>query len=181
MAKRTVRKRANAEHPNILLFAIDSLLADHMSCYGYSRLTTPHMDRIASQGALFERTYSAHIPTTPGYSSMLTGRDCFGTEVVALRHQGPLTPKVKTLAEICRQAGYNTSCVGFQWNAGGRGFDKYLDFAGWGLLQYRFDQGPEPQRGDPAGDRLPLQGGQALVHDAPAHGPALALPAARAL
>ena len=132
MAKRTVNNRAKTEHPNILLIAIDSLLADHMSCYGYSRLTTPHMDRFASQGALFERTYSAHIPTTPGYSSMLTGCDCFGTEVVALRHQGPLTSKVKTLAEICRQAGYNTTCVGFQWNAGSRGFDKYLEFAGWG-------------------------------------------------
>lgn len=132
MAKRTVNKNASAEHPNILLLAIDSLLADHMSCYGYPRLTTPYMDRFASQGTLFERTYSAHIPTTPGYASMLTGRDCFGTGVVALRHQGPMTAKVKTLAEICREAGYNTTCVGFQWNAAGRGFDKYLEFAGWG-------------------------------------------------
>jgi arylsulfatase A-like enzyme len=128
MAKRT----HDTDRPNILLFAIDSLLADHMSCYGYGRLTTPHIDRFAAQGALFERTYSPHIPTTPAYSSMLTGRDCFGTEIVALRHKGPLTPKVKTLAEICRGVGYNTTCVGFQWNPGGRGFDKYLEFASWG-------------------------------------------------
>ena len=78
------------KHPNILLFAIDSILADHMSCYGYPRLTTPHLDKFATQGTLFEKTYSAHIPTTPAYSSMLTGRDCFGTEVVALRHKGDL-------------------------------------------------------------------------------------------
>ena len=78
---------AAPKKPNILLFAIDSILADHMSCYGYPRLTTPHIDRFAQQGTLFEKTYSAHIPTTPAYSSMLTGRDCFGTEVVAL--QGP--------------------------------------------------------------------------------------------
>jgi arylsulfatase A-like enzyme len=95
-------------------------------------LTTPHIDRFAQQGTLFERTYSAHIPTTPAYSSMLSGRDCFGTEVVALRHQGGLTPKVKTLAEICKKAGYNTTCVGFAWNPGSRGFDKYIDFSGWG-------------------------------------------------
>ncbi len=118
--------------PNILLFAIDSLLADHMSCYGYPRLTTPHLDKLATEGTLFEKTYSAHIPTTPAYSSMLTGRDCFGTEVVALRHQGPLTKKVKTLAEICRGAGYNTTCVGFGWNPASRGFDKYIEFSGWG-------------------------------------------------
>src|SRR4051812_5062628 len=96
--------------PNILLFAIDSILADHMSCYGYARLTTPHIDQFARGAMLFERTYSAHIPTTPAYSSMLTGRDCFGTQVVALRHQGGLTKNVKTLAEITRRAGYNTTC-----------------------------------------------------------------------
>ena len=129
MAKRTSTKPA---HPNILLLAVDSLLADHMSCYGYHRQTTPHIDRLASQGTLFERTYSAHIPTTPGYSSMLTGYDCFSTQVVALRHKGPLNPKIKTLPEICRQAGYNTSCVGFSWNPGSRGFEKYIDFSGWG-------------------------------------------------
>jgi len=120
------------KRPNILLFAIDSLLADHMSCYGYPRLTTPHMDKFAREGTLFEKTYSPHIPTTPAYSSMLTGRDCFGTQVVALRHKGKLTPKVQTLAEICRKNGYNTTCVGFGWNPASRGFDKYIEFPGWG-------------------------------------------------
>jgi arylsulfatase A-like enzyme len=128
MPKRTTEKK----RPNILLIAIDSLLADHMSCYGYKRLTTPHMDRFAAQGTLFEKTYSAHIPTTPAYSSLLTGRDCFGTEVVALRHQGGLTKKVKTLAEICRRAGYTSTCVGFKWNPASRGFDNYVEFEGWG-------------------------------------------------
>ncbi|MCC7193036.1 MAG: sulfatase [Phycisphaeraceae bacterium] len=125
-------KKRKASKPNILLLAIDSLLAPHMSCYGYHRQTTPHIDRFAQGGTLFEQLYSAHIPTTPAYSSMLTGRDCFGTEVVALRHKGGLTPKVKTLAEICREAGYMTTCVGFTGNPASRGFDKYLDYAGWG-------------------------------------------------
>ena len=129
------------KRPNILLFAIDSLLADHMSCYGYPRLTTPHLDQFATQGTLFERTYSPHIPTTPAYSSMLTGRDCFGTQVVALRHKGPLTKKVRTLAEICRGAGYNTTCVGFGWNPASRGFDKYIEFSGWGS----FAEGRSPK------------------------------------
>ena len=96
------RNSDGLKKPNIVLFAIDSILADHMSCYGYPRLTTPHIDKFAQGGTLFEKTYSAHIPTTPAYSSMLTGRDCFGTEVVALRHQGGLTKKVKTLPEILR-------------------------------------------------------------------------------
>ncbi len=118
--------------PNIVLLGIDSLRADHMSCYGYPRLTTPHIDRFAQGGALFERTYSPHIPTTSGYASMFTGMDCFGTQVVALRHKGPLRPEAKTLAEILQEAGYATTCVGFSGNPASRGFDTYLTFPGWG-------------------------------------------------
>ena len=87
---------------NLVLLGIDSLWADHMSCYGYDRLTTPNIDKFAKDSVLFEQTYSAHIPTTSAYASMLTGMDCFSTEVVALRHQGGLTKKVKTLPEILK-------------------------------------------------------------------------------
>lgn len=118
--------------PNILLIGVDSLRADHMSGYGYGRLTTPHLDRFAQEATLFENTYSPHIPTTSAYSSMLTGMDVFSTQVVALRHRGPLRPEVQTLPEILRDAGYDTSCVGFSGNPASRGFDKYLDFPGWG-------------------------------------------------
>lgn len=117
---------------NIVLFAIDSLWADHMSCYGYRRLTTPHIDKFAQSGVLFENTFSPHIPTTPAYASMLTGMDCFSTDVVALRHKGPLTEQVATLPEILREAGYQTTCVGFSGNPSSRGFDRYLDYDGWG-------------------------------------------------
>jgi arylsulfatase A-like enzyme len=123
---------ASGRKPNIVLLGVDSLRADHMSCYGYPRLTTPYIDRFAQSGTLFERTYSPHIPTTSAYSSMLTGRDCFGTQVVALRHKGPLRPEVKTLPEILSGAGYATSCVGFSGNPASRGFDKYLNYTGWG-------------------------------------------------
>jgi arylsulfatase A-like enzyme len=118
--------------PNIVLLGVDSLRADHMSCYGYPRLTTPHIDRFAQGGTRFERTFSPHIPTTSAYSSMLTGMDVFSTQVVALRHKGGLRPEVRTLPEILREAGYATTCVGFSGNAASRGFDKYLDFPGWG-------------------------------------------------
>ena len=105
-----------AKQPNILLFGIDSLLATHMSCYGYYRHTTPHIDRFAEGGTLFEKTYSAHIPTTSAYASMLTGMDTFGTQVVALRHKGGLRSEVTTLPEILREQGYETTCIGFSGN-----------------------------------------------------------------
>ena len=121
-----------AQHPNMLFIAVDSLLAAHMSSYGYHRQTTPHVDRFARQGTLFERTFSPHVPTTSGYSSMLTGKDCFGTDCVALRHKGGLIEEISTLAEVLRNNGYTTTCVGFTNNPASRGFEKYLEYTAWG-------------------------------------------------
>lgn len=120
------------KRPNVILFGVDSLRADRMSCYGYGRQTSPHLDRFAESGVLFEKNFSPHIPTTSAYAGMLTGRDCFGTQVVALRHRGPLRPEVPTLAEMLKKEGYSTSCVGFTGNPSSRGFDKYLDYPSWG-------------------------------------------------
>jgi arylsulfatase A-like enzyme len=125
-------KRRRQRPPNIVFLGIDSLRRDHMSGYGYHRLTTPHLDRFAQDGTLFENTFSAHIPTTSAYASMLTGLDVFTTQVVALRHKGGLRPEVSTLAEILKAEGYNTTCVGFTGNPSSRGFDTYLDYSGWG-------------------------------------------------
>ncbi len=122
---------AKSHRPNLILIGVDSLLSKHMSCYGYFRQTTPHIDRFAAEGVLFENTFCPHVPTTPGYGSMLTGRDCFGTNCVALRHQGPMAEDAPTLAEILGEAGYNTSCIGFTGNPASRGFQKYLNYGGW--------------------------------------------------
>ena len=116
---------------NLILFGIDSLRRDHMSLYGYDKLTTPHIDKFAQGGSVFNMI-SPSIPTTPAYTSMFTGMDVFGTDVVALRHKGPIGSHLKTLAEILGEAGYNTTCVGFSGNPASRGFQTYLDFAGWG-------------------------------------------------
>ncbi len=127
--------KAKNGKPNLLLIGVDSLLSTHMSAYGYPRLTTPHIDRFARDGVLFENTFCPHVPTTPGYGSMLTGRDCFGTNCVALRHQGPLWDRVKTLPEILAENGYNTTIVGFTGNPASRGFQNYINYSGWGASQ----------------------------------------------
>lgn len=121
-----------AKKPNLLFIGVDSLRRDRMSLYGYNRLTTPNIDKYMKDGIVFEKCFSPSIPTTPGYSSMFTGMDCFSTDVVALRHQGGMNLDIKTLAEVLGENGYNTTCVGFE-NAASRGFQKYLGYENsWG-------------------------------------------------
>lgn len=119
-------------NPNLILIGVDSLRADHMSLYGYNRLTTCHIDRFAKAGVVFENVFSPHIPTTPGYANMLTGMDCFGTGVVSLRHKGDIVEGAATLAEVLSENGYSTTCVGFKGNPASRGFDNYLEYKAWG-------------------------------------------------
>jgi len=120
------------DKPNIVHLGIDSLRADHMSLYGYSRLTTPHVDAFARGGAVFERAFCPYIPTTSGYASMLSGMDVISTQVVALRHKGEMRPGISTLPEILREHGYFSTSIGFSGNPASRGFDSYLSFPGWG-------------------------------------------------
>jgi arylsulfatase A-like enzyme len=115
---------------NLLLVAIDSLRADHMSCYGYPRLTTPHMDDMASKGVLFENAFSPYIPTTPGYTTMLTGMDVMTHQMVSLSPKGPIDPSIKLLPEILRRKGYKSACIGFD-TPFYRGFDSYETYKSW--------------------------------------------------
>lgn len=58
---------------NVLFITIDTLRADHMSCYGYHRKTTPNMDAFAAEGALFEIAPAQATSTGHSFASMMTG------------------------------------------------------------------------------------------------------------
>ncbi|MHC4214790.1 MAG: sulfatase, partial [Planctomycetota bacterium] len=67
------RGRSGKEIRNVLLISIDTCRADHLSCYGYPRKTTPNIDTIAEEGILFENVITPAPLTLPAHSSMLTG------------------------------------------------------------------------------------------------------------
>lgn len=59
--------------PGVLVLAVDGLRADHLSCLGYDRATTPELDDLAAGGVLFADTWSAAPLHIPAHAALLTG------------------------------------------------------------------------------------------------------------
>ncbi len=70
---RTRRARRADAPPNILMIGSDTLRADRLGAMGYRRALTPHLDRLAAQGALFSNCYVPCARTAPSLISLLTG------------------------------------------------------------------------------------------------------------
>jgi arylsulfatase A-like enzyme len=64
---------AGNDRPSVLVITVDALRADHLGIYGYSRPTSPTIDRLMSEGLLFERAWTPEPLTGPAMCSMLTG------------------------------------------------------------------------------------------------------------
>ncbi len=129
---RPIRPPAAPESPNILLVSIDSLRSDHLHCYGYPRQTSPTIDRLAAQGAIFTTVVAPTSWTLPSHLTMLTSLPPLRHGVVndGLR----LDEDALTLAEVLWRAGYSTAgfvsgpyldaSYGFS-----QGFDTYDDYS----------------------------------------------------
>jgi arylsulfatase len=72
-AERSADEPAAAGPRHLLLVTIDTLRADHMSIYGYSRATTPLFDERFANGLIYQRAYAAQANTPPSVASLLTG------------------------------------------------------------------------------------------------------------
>ena len=97
---------------NIILISLDTLRASRLSGYGYAKPTSPHLDRIAAEGVLFERCYAGDIPTEVAHTGVFTGKIglttgvvSHGSKLVRLRRSVPWMP-----ARLC-SAGFKTSAV----------------------------------------------------------------------
>ncbi|MCK6444784.1 MAG: sulfatase [Planctomycetes bacterium] len=103
---------ADAERPNVLFIAVDTLRADRLGCYGNARGLTPHIDRLAAAGVRFSDATS-HAPwTLPAFASLFTS--LYPTEHGAggnLLEFKALPASVPTLAERFHDAGYATAAI----------------------------------------------------------------------
>lgn len=127
---------------NVILISLDSLRQDHLGCYGYSRNTSPEIDRFRMDAVLFRKCIAQSVSTLTSHASLLTA-------LIPSHHQAyfsrtrALSPKIPTLASILKGSGYAT----VSFNDGGqlaplfglnRGFDLYEITAAMRPEEYSF-------------------------------------------
>lgn len=66
-------QNASLKRQNLVLVTIDTLRPDRLGCYGYRDIATPHLDRLAASGTLFENAVTDTPLTAPSHAGMFTG------------------------------------------------------------------------------------------------------------
>ncbi|MEM1296190.1 MAG: sulfatase-like hydrolase/transferase, partial [Verrucomicrobiota bacterium] len=122
--------QAHAAQPNILVIMADDLGAENLACYGNTIYATPHLDRMAEEGALFENAYASPV-CTPTRVMILTGLYPNRTGFLE-RLDSPSDPEntnrlpvhLETFGSVFKEAGYVTAIAG-KWHLGN--FQTYPD------------------------------------------------------
>jgi arylsulfatase A-like enzyme len=124
---------------NIVLITIDALRADHLSCYGYNRNTSPNIDRIAEKGIIFKNATATSSWTAPSMASLFTSVYPINHGVVhgmgykkdeTIYTQEVFSDELTTLAELLKEHGYTTIGVASNLHLSekfgfARGFDSF--------------------------------------------------------
>lgn len=99
-----------ARRPNILWIIADQLRADHLGFGGNPIVRTPHLDRLAARGTVFDNAWVANPICMPNRCSMLTGRMPSAHGVIF--NDRSLAPGSNTVARVLDEAGYRTALIG---------------------------------------------------------------------
>ena len=98
---------------NIVLITVDTLRADHLSAYGYHRETSPNLDRLLRQSALFEQARTVEPLTAPSLASMLTS--IYPHQHGATRNGMPIYSGLPSLTKEFQKQGYQTAAFVGNW------------------------------------------------------------------
>jgi len=117
------------ERRNVVLVVLGSARADHLSCYGYGRATTPFLDEVAQQGLRFHTVISCAAATLPAHASLLTG--FYPVTHGATEETGMLVGRHRTLPQWLKAAGYRTAAFSTHPDVGpdtgfARGVDEFV-------------------------------------------------------
>ena len=129
------------KQPNVILIVLDTVRADHLSCYGYHRDTTPNIDAFAAGGRLYKNVLSPSCWTLPAHASLFTGLSCSAHGAKMLHRR--LDPRFETLAEQLKANGYQTVGLSSNTILGGnlgfeQGFETYWTPVGDKNVVYDF-------------------------------------------
>jgi len=107
--------------PSIVFIMADDMGYGDLGCYGATKILTPHMDRLASEGIRFTDAHSSAAVCTPSRYSVLTGRYCWRSRLekwVLWGFEPPLIePQRLTMASMLKRQGYATAAIG-KWHLG---------------------------------------------------------------
>lgn len=125
-----------AERPNIIFILADDVRWDDLSATGHPFAKTPHIDRIAKEGALFRNVFATTIICSPSRASILTGLHTHSHGIVDNTDRSPQSHKLATFPQWIQRAGYETAFVG-KWHMGNDdsrrpGFDHWVCLKGQG-------------------------------------------------
>ena len=107
--------------PNIVVIFADDVGYGDIGCYGATHVQTPNIDRLARQGRRFTDAHSASAVCTPSRYALLTGQypvrrgNLWGP--VFLKSPLVIDPDRTTIADVAKDAGYSTACIG-KWHLG---------------------------------------------------------------
>ena len=117
--------------PNILFIMSDDHAAHAMTCYGSRINETPHMDRIAEEGARFTNCFCTNSICAPSRATILTGRYSHLNGVLDLNDK--FDGRQQTFPQVLQQNGYQTAIIG-KWHLGHGGHSDPTGFDYWNVL-----------------------------------------------
>ena len=124
--------------PNFVFILVDDMRWDSFSYAGHPFLKTPHIDRIAREGAQFTNAFVTTPLCSPSRGSFLTGQYVQTHGVIGNTPAGvPISHKLETFPKLLRASGYETGYFG-KWHMGNDasprpGFDRWVSFKGQGV------------------------------------------------
>src|SRR5262249_46966014 len=109
-----------SRRPNIIFILADDLGYGDLGCYGQTKIKTPNIDKLASQGIRFTDCYAGSTVCAPSRCALMTGLHTGHNRIRGNAPGVTLAPGDVTVAEILKQAGYHTALIG-KWGLGDEG------------------------------------------------------------
>ncbi len=126
----------SASGPNIVVVVVDDLRWDEFGAAGHPWLRTPHIDRLAAEGALFVNAFHAVPLCSPNRATLLTGQFPSQHGIIDNVARNQLSHRLETFPRALQAAGYETAFLG-KWHMGNDptprpGFDYWVGLPGQG-------------------------------------------------